>query len=151
MENILAALIGAVGVVVAALLTTYGKNLRASVSRRKLGFPDIEGVWQAKWYVEKNGEQELYLEDKVYIEKVKGFEVFGKGQDPEKGTYPFRGKISFALVLTLLYEYEDPRSALAGVMVLKVHPQGRKCSGRWYGLTKEEDILGGSVTWERVE
>lgn len=120
------------------------KRARLHVSDVDIG--GLQGHWRASWYLE--GDHDPYVEDDVWIDEIKGNEVYGRGKD-NKGTYEFEG-LHLRGVLTLVYKYTEEGYSLAGVIVLKVGPRSKTARGKWYGYLVEDEINGGKVVWSKV-
>jgi|GEM_PF-1271719 len=146
--NIISAVIGAAATFLVGILTIYGKEIKSISRREKMGYPDIKGHWKASWYID--GTKEVYLEDTVVINKIKGINIYGEGLNSEKGNYPISGKYSNNLILNFIYESGQNYISLSGVIILKLSPLGTECKGKWYGYTKEEELTGGDVIWKKV-
>lgn len=146
--NLISGIIGAAATLVAAVLTLYGKNIQALWKRKELGYPNIKGHWKATWY--RDDSKEPYLEDTVVIQKIRGMNIYGEGINSEQGNYPLSGKFSKNLILNFIYESGKNYISLSGVIILKIDPLGTECKGRWYGYTKEDEVMGGDVIWKRL-
>lgn len=146
--NFVSALTGAAATIMAAILTVYGNNIRSLAKRKELGYPNIIGHWRAYWYLDESAE--VYLEDTVVINKIKGIDIYGEGINPINGNYPIHGKLSKNLILNFIYESGKNYISLSGVIILKIDPLGTECNGRWYGYTKEDKVAGGKVIWKKL-
>lgn len=149
----LSALIGAIGVIIGALIQTFGKQLIEIYRFRRSGFPNIEGQWRGEWYVldvldNKVKEDRSPVEDIIEIKK-RGYKIHGKGKHP-LGTYYLKGQYSLSGIITLVYEYKDVPHSLSGVIIFKIDLLGKKLSGYWYGYTSSGIIKGGKVYWRRI-
>ena len=147
-SNLLAALIGAGATIIAGILTVYGKEIKSIRRRKELGYPNIKGHWKASWYLDSA--EEVYLEDTVIINKIKGINIYGEGINSINGNYPISGKFSKNLILNFIYESSKNYISLSGVIILKINPLGTECLGRWYGYTKEDKLTGGNVIWKKI-
>ncbi|MCG8575014.1 MAG: hypothetical protein MI810_09045, partial [Flavobacteriales bacterium] len=121
-SNIISGIIGALATLLAAFLTLYGKNLRSMLKRKESGYPDIIGHWKASWYLDEK--KEVYLEDTVVINKVRGMNIYGEGINKVNGNYPLNGKFSKNLILNFIYESGKNYVSLSGVIILKIDPLG---------------------------
>jgi len=133
------------GAVAKALLP----NLIDSISLRNTNIKKLKGQWQAIWYATENDREEKYIEDRVEIKKIKGYNIIGVGEDV-KGSYKLKGKFALAGLITLTYEYDNKSNFLVGVLILRVDAMMNKCEGYWHGYTKENKISGGRVEWLKL-
>lgn len=146
--NLIAAIIGAGATIIVGLLTLFGKEIKSLRIRKELGYPNIKGHWRASWYLDNT--EEVYLEDTVVINKIRGINIYGEGLNTGKGNYPLSGKFSKNLILNFIYESGKNYISLSGVIILKINPLGTECKGRWYGYTKEDKLAGGDVIWTKL-
>ena len=147
-SNLIAAIIGAGATILAGILTVYGKDIKSIRKRKELGYPNIKGYWKASWYLDSS--KEVYLEDTLIINKIKGVNIYGEGINSVSGNYPISGKFSKNLILNFIYESSKNYISLSGVIILKINPLGTECQGRWYGYTKEDELTGGNVIWKKI-
>lgn len=147
-SNLTGAIIGAGATILVGVLTLFGKEIKFIRKRKNLGYPNIKGHWKAFWYLDDS--EEIYLEDTVVINKLKGINIYGEGLNTGKGNYPITGKFSKNLILNFIYESGKNYVSLSGVIVLKINPLGTECKGRWYGYTKEDKLTGGDVIWKKL-
>lgn len=146
--DLLSGIIGAGATVLVGVLTIFGKEIKSIRIRQGLGYPNIKGHWKASWFLDDS--EEIYLEDTIVINKIKGISIYGEGINNVNGNYPLSGKFSKNLILNFIYESSKNYISLSGVIILKVNAMGTKCEGRWYGYTKEDKLTGGNVIWEKI-
>ncbi|WP_138433047.1 hypothetical protein [Winogradskyella algicola] len=147
-SNLVSAIIGAGATLFAGIITTFGKEINSHRKIKQLGYPDIKGHWKASWFIDNI--KEVYLEDTVVINKIKGINIYGEGINHVNGNYPISGKFSKNLILNFIYESSKNYISLSGVIILKINPLGTECKGRWYGYTKEDELTGGDVLWKKI-
>lgn len=135
-----------VAAVAAALITTFGRDLWDVLPRTGARYPELEGRWLATWYIDRKGEEQVYIEDVVEVARQRGRSVRGVGRDSRaRGDYVLSGRFNSHGVVNLTYEY--PRAGMAGSLLLEVPPVPRHCHGRWQGYTEEDEVISGRLEW----
>lgn len=146
---ILAAIIGAVGAILGALLQSYGKELFEALNVSSLKIPSLTGEWEATWYVTEGDEERIYVADIIDLNHRSGIHFKGLGYD-ERGNYKILGIFNSHGIITFSYDSGLTQYALVGGGILLPNATFNELSGYWHGYVQEEKIVGGRVIWKKV-
>ena len=145
-----ASIVGAVlGAVLGGIAQEYVRDWISARRIHKTPLPNLKGTWKATWYIEKNGSEEVYVEDQVRIETQRGIRIIGTGDEPTLGSYTLQGNFNSHGVITLTYDFRNRTIGVVGGLVLKVNATVDQCDGRWHGYTREDKLKSGRVEWKR--
>lgn len=147
-SNFLAGIIGALGTIIAALMSVLLAPLVSSkMFRSRYRIPVVLGTWNNKWFIDDNLDSEDTFEIKKWTSKN---HFRGDAQHP-KGPYIISGEISAFGTLVITYKDANfPTMSYIGTCILKLSVDGKSMEGYWHGLTTEGKIEGGKIVCKRA-
>jgi hypothetical protein len=146
-KTILAAIIGAFGGIVAAIISAVlGPWIMSKSYRSHNQTPDILGTWENEWYIE----DKLYTKDTFEIERwSKNNRFEGTGHEA-KGPYRLSGEIDVSRIVVGTYvDTQYPSLGYIGTFILELSIDGKVMEGYWHGRTAKGKIEGGRVVCRR--
>jgi hypothetical protein len=149
-EIVLTALIGGIGTVAGAVLAEVVRIYSTTRSDRSSELSGLKGRWRCQWHTKtSNGNEAVYSEDIVTIERVRGHRFSGSGVD-RFGGYLVEGQVSTAHIVTFYTCGTGRNSRLSAVGIMRLEPRREKMAGTWRGYTHQDVIVGGKVIWEEI-
>lgn len=146
-SSITAALIGVAGVIAAGLITI--PEFRDFFKSSKGVGQDLRGTWSCEWFIDKQEmATEAVVKDQIEIEKVLGGKIQAAGVSPLMNQYTLTGLVSASNVVTLTFQGVH-KSALTGVIILRVNTVRDTMQGFWHQISPEGEFVGGRTVWRR--
>lgn len=162
-KEVIAALIGAGGGIVAALIGKLPvEKVTSYILRRRSNIPEIMHTkWKAEWKYEDGSPLPSGTVTFIKWTKDNLFEGFGEITYPNKQyKYSIRGEVSPRGVVVLTYKAEGfPTEANIGTASLLLSTDAQGLTGTWVGFegTKQPDgtevfkLRGGKVTMHKIK
>lgn len=146
---VLVAIISALGLIIAALISSYHDDIINMLKLRgHYGF--YKGTWVCQWTILSPPPAENSLvQDQVSITRVRGALLKGRGSAPGFGPYRIDGKAS-EFAATLEYCGENESKDLVGVVILK-KSSPRRLDGVWCQYSADGSLKSGTTTWEKLQ
>lgn len=143
-----AALIGAAGAIIVALITVYHDEISAILFGGGR-YHYLKGDWRCTWDVTRfaggNPEQ---LQDQISVTRVLGALLWGRGSNSDFGEYRIKGEAS-EFAVTLSYCGVGDNKLLRGVIILKkVNP--RAVQGVWCQYAADGTLKTGATSWTKI-
>jgi len=152
MDRLPEALLGLVGVVLAAVITAFKDEIGLLLTGKLGANRDLEGRWACIWHKRRlpsAGEPPTVISDVVRIDRVSGDRVTATGENAGAGTYRLSGRMLRSSVLTFSWSGDGPRQFLGGVAILELNTARTKMTGYWSEVTEDRTFIGGEVTWTK--
>ena len=147
MTVLLAAVIGASGVVLGAAIRAFGPEL---INRLRSGSHNgLAGTWTGEWSVDWPQQKVSKLTDTVSLTVSPKGVVAGKGALPRVGEYRVEGHDS-RFCVTLVFCGVRHRESLAGTVLLRKDTNADHLVGVWNQLAEDGTLMGGSVELTRL-
>jgi hypothetical protein len=142
---LIGAIVGAIALIAFQELWQKLKERRTQTTRMR----SLIGEWRGRWWIGEDTDQPPYVVgDSIRITVADNGTVRGEGRD-DKGVYLIEGNLSEHGIASVCYGYR--KASLNGVAILQPSPAADEYAGYWHGYTKEGVIVGGIVTWKRVD
>ncbi|WP_075342283.1 hypothetical protein [Tenacibaculum agarivorans] len=142
MDNtIIAASIGALGVVIGSLITAFKKDLFTLLDFRKSN-KDLEGTWSVRWFETNGKSEEKILEEKIIIDKINKGKIQVKVKNTSNVSYNLLGKIHNNNTITLEFLGMENHNAINGVIALIIHMNRKEMNGVWLQPYNNDFIIG---------
>lgn len=142
----MASIIGAVGVILAALITVWGK--KNSKKKKKNNYNSLTGHWNCEWWDSNNNKSGYNSTDKsmasIFLHENLDNKVAGEGTDVH-GKYMIEGNMVNKTLLLLGYRGEEQ-----GEIKLIVDENNLTMSGTWtWHFSSGDD--GGKTKWTKSQ
>lgn len=147
MDGVWVALIGAVGVVIGALIKTFGPGALRLIRRK--GTYGLTARWTGEWIKDWPTKRPQNLSDTITLVVNGKGEVVGDGAIPDMGEYKIVGRDSKFCATLLFFGVQHPDS-LAGTILLQKGVNPDLLKGVWSQLTFDDQLIGGRVTLKRL-
>ncbi|PCJ81840.1 MAG: hypothetical protein COA57_13815 [Flavobacteriales bacterium] len=147
-DQILAALIGAVVVILVAIIPYVVKLISRLRAERQsnLMWGYLKGSWDGEWECSTDGSKKEKINDVVTFNKIRGNKILGTGYAYKEGTYDIEGTANH---LSILFTYKAVGENVddIGAFLLIKEGDNNHLSGKWlqYEISGQKIIYGDVV------
>ena len=115
---------------------------------------DLSGDWWSGWQSSRDGQEVLAFQPVRLRQRGNRIELHSlrRGRPVEDGGYLWTGELrQWDESLMGWYVADEPAVRSKGTLYLVLHPQGRRLTGRWVGLSWDGDTVTGLGVLARTE